>query len=211
MYMIIESLNKLGRLDVAVDRLEQRLPIELFNIVGKTNLEVDQRYPGHFGPIAAGRKGTPDIDYDGNSSQSHVLREFLTTLYSKFTAIAEGHRAVHEVVAGIVVREGLRHPESLMGGFKELWKLYQSEVSCLKWHCYNVILNWIDTSTSTRLSVHRKQLLSVKQWLRRRIQYLPQSSPGENKGGPMLPFYISILISQSEFSNLLVSIRKRPS
>lgn len=129
MYMVIESLNKLGRLDVAVNRLEQRLPIELFNIVGKTNQEVDQRHPGHFRDIFENDNGIPDFDYDGYSSRSNVLKDFLLTLYSKFTAIAEGHRAVHDVVAGIVAREGLRHPEPLMGGFKEMWKLFQSEVS----------------------------------------------------------------------------------
>jgi exocyst complex component 4 len=128
-YMILESLNKLGRLDVAVTRLEQRLPIELFNIVGKTNQEVDQRHPGNFGDNPETRKDMQDLDYDGDSSRSHVLRELLFTLYSKFTAIAEGHRAVHDIVAGIVAREGLRHPEPLVGGFKEMWKLYQSEVS----------------------------------------------------------------------------------
>ena len=129
MYMVIESLNKLGRLDVAVNRLEQRLPIELFHIVGKTNQEVDQRHPGHFRDIFETGNGIPELDYDSYSSRSHVLKEFLSTLYSKFTAIAEGHRAVHDVVAGIVAREGLRHPEPLMGGFKEMWKLFQSEVS----------------------------------------------------------------------------------
>jgi hypothetical protein len=137
MYTVIESLNKLGRLDVAVDRLEQRLPIELFNIVGKTNQEIDQRHPGHSGEIVETGNGMPALDYDGNSGRSHVLREFLTTLYSKFTAIAEGHRAVHDIVAGIVAREGLRHSEHLMGGFKEMWKLYQSEVCC----SYGIIMN----------------------------------------------------------------------
>lgn len=131
MYMVIESLNKLGRLDVAVNRLEQRLPIELFNIVGKTNQEVDQRHPGHFRDIFETGNGIPGFDYDTYSSRNHVLKEFLLTLYSKFTAIAEGHRAVHDVIAGIVAREGLRHPEPLMGGFRELWKLFQSEVSCV--------------------------------------------------------------------------------
>jgi hypothetical protein len=49
-------------------------------------------------------------------------------LYAKFEAIAEGHRVVHDVVTGIAEREGNRKPGSLTGGFKELWKLYQSEV-----------------------------------------------------------------------------------
>lgn len=126
--MIIESLNKLGHLDVAVDRLEQRLPIELFAIVDKTNQEVDQRHPGHLRHVQKTENGIIDFDLDGNSSRSHVLKDLLWTLYSKFEAIAEGHRVVHDVVSGIVKRESLRHPSSLTGGFSEMWKLYQSEV-----------------------------------------------------------------------------------
>lgn len=127
--MVIESLNKLGRLDLAIDRMEQRLPIELFAIVDKTNQEVDQRHPGHLREQPKPEKGMVDFDLDGNSGRSQVLKDLLWTLYSKFEAIAEGHRAVHDVVAGIVKREGLRHSEPLTRGFKELWKLYQSEVS----------------------------------------------------------------------------------
>lgn len=117
----------MGRLDVAVDRMEQRLPVELFSIVDKTNQEVDQRHPGHLRDIQKAEKGIPDFDLDGNSSRSHVLKDLLWTLYSKFEAIAEGHRAVHDVIAGIIKREGL-DPSSLTGGFREMWKLYQSEV-----------------------------------------------------------------------------------
>lgn len=127
--MIIESLNKLGHLDLAVDRIEQRLPIELFAIVDKTNQEVDQRHPGHLREQPKTKKGMIDLDLDGHNSQSIVLKDLLWTLYSKFEAIAEGHRAVHDVVAGIVKREGLRNSDPLTSGFKELWKLYQSEVS----------------------------------------------------------------------------------
>jgi Xaa-Pro aminopeptidase len=57
-----------------------------------------------------------------------VLSEFLWALYAKFEAIAEGHRILHDVVAAIVEREGLIKTETLSGGFKELWKLLQSEV-----------------------------------------------------------------------------------
>lgn len=127
--MVIESLNKLGHLDLAVDRMEQRLPVELFAIVDKTNQEVDQRHPGHLREQPKPEKGRIDFDLDGSSPRSQVLKDLLWTLYSKFEAIAEGHRAVHDVVAGIVKREGLMHSGPLTGGFKELWKLYQSEVS----------------------------------------------------------------------------------
>lgn len=130
-YMVIESLNKLGRMDLAVDRMEQRLPIELFAIVDKTNQEVDQCHPGHLREQPKPEKGMVEFDLDGNSGRSQVLKDLLWTLYSKFEAIAEGHRAVHDVVAGIVKREGLRHSEPLTRGFKELWKLYQSEMRSL--------------------------------------------------------------------------------
>ncbi|MCJ1476807.1 Exocyst complex component 4 [Lambiella insularis] len=126
--MILEALNKMGRLDLAVNRMEQRLPIELFAVVERTNQEVDLRHPAHLRENAnLGR--IKDIDLLGDhGEEAEVLRDLLFTLYSKFEAIAEGHRAVHEVIAGIVGREGLRKPESLLGGFKELWKLYQSEM-----------------------------------------------------------------------------------
>jgi Xaa-Pro aminopeptidase len=130
--LLIEALNKMGHLDTAVDRIEQRLPVELFAVVDKTNAEVDARYP------------TPNRTYSSHDNQlksnlptrnieerGHVLTEFLWALYAKFEAIAEGHRVVHDVVAGIVGREGLTKGESLGGGFKELWKLLQSEIRSL--------------------------------------------------------------------------------
>lgn len=127
-HMVIESLNKLGHLDVAVDRMEQRLPVELFAIVDRTNQEVDLRHAAYTRGQQKTERSPLHFDFDNNSGRNEVLNDFLWTLYSKFEAIAEGHRAVHEVVAGIVKREGVRQPQSLLRGFKEMWKLYQSEV-----------------------------------------------------------------------------------
>ena len=127
-YMVIESLNKLGHLDVAVDRIEQRLPVELFAIVDRTNQEVDLRHPAHKRGSLNLEKALLDSSWGENTGGSVVLNDLLWTLFSKFEAIAEGHRAFHDVVAGVVKRERLSHPDSLTRGFKELWKLYQSEV-----------------------------------------------------------------------------------
>ena len=143
-YMVVESLNKLGRLDVAVDRIEQRLPVELFAIVGRTNQEVDLRHPAHNrGPLNLD-KILLESNWEDKTGGTVVLNDLLWTLFSKFEAIAEGHRAFHDVVAGIVKRERLRHPESLTRGFKELWKLYQSEVR----HRSLVEKAWIIADTS---------------------------------------------------------------
>ncbi|KAJ5619230.1 hypothetical protein N7510_003214 [Penicillium lagena] len=131
-HLLIEALNKMGHLDVAIDRIEQRLPVELFAVVDKTNADVDARYP-------SSAKGFPSHDSSLKTSlpteaiekRGHVLAEFLWALYAKFEAIAEGHRVIHDVVAAIVQREGLTTGDTLAGGFKELWKLYQSEIRSL--------------------------------------------------------------------------------
>ncbi|KAJ5176738.1 uncharacterized protein N7482_002615 [Penicillium canariense] len=130
--LLIEALNKMGHLDTAVDRIAQRLPVELFTVVDKTNAEVDARYP------------TPNRTFSSHDNQlksnlptetieerGHVLTEFLWSLYAKFEAIAEGHRVVHDVVAAIMGREGTAKSEMFSGGFKELWKLLQSEIRSL--------------------------------------------------------------------------------
>ena len=130
-HIIIEALNKMGRLEMAVDRMEQRLPIELFAVVEKTNQEVDHRHPAHLRANQSGERLGSAIELKKDEGGDTVLDDLLYTLYSKFEAIAEGHRAVHEVIAGIIEREGIRKSGNLMSGFKELWKLFQSEIRSL--------------------------------------------------------------------------------
>ncbi|KAE8150708.1 hypothetical protein BDV25DRAFT_129331 [Aspergillus avenaceus] len=128
--LLIEALNKMGHLDIAVDRIEQRLPVELFTVVDKTNAEVDARYPNLTRGFAQqdSKMNSPTVLIE---KRGHVLSEFLWTLYAKFESIAEGHRVVHDVIAAIVERESIPKSSALAGGFKELWKLYQSEIRSL--------------------------------------------------------------------------------
>lgn len=125
----MESLNRLGHLNAAIDIMAQRLPVELFAIVDKTNQEVDLRHPSHIRNSQGANRRSFDLDQVDKTGQNRVLDDLLSTLYSKFEAIAEGHRAVHDVVVGIAKREGLGSGKHLSGGFKEMWKLYQSEVA----------------------------------------------------------------------------------
>ncbi|KAL8700938.1 MAG: hypothetical protein Q9201_005176 [Fulgogasparrea decipioides] len=129
--MLLEALDRLGCLDVAVDRIEQRMPVELFTIVDRTNREVKLRHPTRLRDTS--RLGNVYLDRTLHDSKqtTDVLDDLLWTLYSKFEAIAEGHRVVHDVVSGIARQNGLRHHGSLTGSFKELWKLYQSELRSL--------------------------------------------------------------------------------
>ncbi|KAF2738647.1 hypothetical protein EJ04DRAFT_486119 [Polyplosphaeria fusca] len=130
--LVVESLNKMGRLDIAVDNIEQRLPVELFKVVEKSNNEVAQRHPSVLRAYATKKKGQAD-GAENEELRNGLLNDLLWTLYARFEAIAESHRVVHEVVAGIVRREGHRDSTSsqLTRGFKELWKLYQSEMRSL--------------------------------------------------------------------------------
>ena len=130
-HMLLEGLDRAGCLDVAVDRIEQRLPVELFTIVNRTNQEVKLRHPMHLGE--AGRPENVFLAHDFHDAErrSEILKDLLWTLYSKFEAVAEGHRVVHDVILGIARRKRLRQVGNLAGSFKELWKLYQSEVKSI--------------------------------------------------------------------------------
>ena len=126
-HLILEALNKLGHLENAIQRIEQRMPVELYRVVDKTNNEIDARYPSHVrGQLNKDKRTALSLRI--NDGRSQVLSDFLWTLYSKFETVAEGHRVVHEVVAGIVSRDGVSKTDRYTGGFKELWKLYQMEM-----------------------------------------------------------------------------------
>ena len=125
--LVIEALHKMGSLEVAVDRIEQRLPVDLYSVVDKTSAEVGARYPKHArSGIKEDRVFGPTVD--PTAERGYVLSEFLWNLYAKFEAIAEGHRVMHDVIVGIIKRENISNSGSLTTGFQELWQLYQSEV-----------------------------------------------------------------------------------
>lgn len=129
--LLVESLNKLGQLESAVNTIKQRLPVELFGIVNETNSEVDQKHPSSLRGGLANSQGNHSYGSRENSIKADVIYDLLWTLYAKFEAIAEGHRVFHDVVKAIVRREGARNSSILLGGFRELWNLYQNEIRSL--------------------------------------------------------------------------------
>jgi len=128
--MIIESLTKMGRLESAVDSIEQRLPVELFRVVERVNTEIQQRHP-HVLKVDWKTSNNMLNLPSPNDIRAVVLNDLLETLYAKFEAIAESHRVFHDVASRISKREGVLDAASLTRGFKELWNLYQSEVRSL--------------------------------------------------------------------------------
>lgn len=163
--LLVEALNKMGHLDIAVDRIEQRLPVELFSVVDKTNAEIDARHPNPARTFAS-QDNNAALPTEIIEKRGHVLSEYLCALYAKFEAIAEGHRVVHDVIAAIVEREGIPKSSSLVGGFKELWKLYQSEVSsqASEWSVANQLSNMfrLDPIYHARLSGHGRSIVATR-------------------------------------------------
>jgi exocyst complex component 4 len=129
--LLVESLNKLGRLESAVNTIKQRLPVELFGIVNETNSEVDQKHPSSLRGGLSHSQGNQAFGARENSIRADVIYDLLWTLYAKFEAIAESHRVFHDVVKAIVRREGVTNSSGLLGGFRELWNLYQNEIRSL--------------------------------------------------------------------------------
>lgn len=129
--LLAESLNKLGRLEGAVDTLTQRLPVELFSVVNETINDVDQRHPSSLRGGSSNAQGLHIYNDRETQMRADVIYDLLWTLYGKFEAIAEGHRVFHQAVRSLARREGAGNNSQLLGSFRELWNLYQNEIRSL--------------------------------------------------------------------------------
>ncbi|KFG85100.1 putative exocyst complex component sec8 [Metarhizium anisopliae] len=129
--LLVESLNRLGRLQNAVETLKQRLPVELFGVVNETINEVDQRHPSSLRGTAGKTDGVFVYNSRETQMRADVIYDLLWTLYGKFEAIGEGQRAFHEFIKALIRREGAGNNSALLGSFKELWNLYQNEIRSL--------------------------------------------------------------------------------
>ncbi|KAH7318451.1 putative exocyst complex component sec8 [Stachybotrys elegans] len=129
--LLVEALNRLGRLQDAVEMLKQRLPVELFGIVNEAINEVDQRHPSSLRGGTSKPEGLHVYSTRETQMRADVIYDLLWTLYGKFEAIAEGHRVFHESIKVLIRREGAGNNSALLGSFKELWNLYQNEIRSL--------------------------------------------------------------------------------
>ncbi|KAF8859664.1 hypothetical protein BDZ45DRAFT_620873 [Acephala macrosclerotiorum] len=178
--LLVEALNKLGRLDSAVDTIKQRLPVELFGIVTETNSEVDQKHPSSLRGGITNAQGNQAFGSRENSIRSDVIYDLLWALYAKFEAIAESHRVFHDVVKSIVRREGARNSSMLLGSFKELWNLYQNEIRSL-------LHNYVTTDADVYEFNSSPKPGATKQDLKR--EHLFQFSDADSKSVQMTTEY----------------------
>ncbi|KAK1453851.1 Sec8 exocyst complex component specific domain-containing protein [Colletotrichum melonis] len=152
--LLVESLNKLGRLETAVDTLKQRLPVELFTIVNETLNEVDQRHPSSLRGGSTNSQGLHIYGSRETQMRADVIYDLLWTLFGKFEAIAEGHRVFHEAIKALIRREGAGNNSALLGSFKELWNLYQNEIRSLLHNYVTTDADVYQFSTSPKLGTN---------------------------------------------------------
>lgn len=131
MLHLLEALDRLGRIELAVDQIDQRLPVELYKLVEKSNSEVSARHASILRQEARTRRREhqEETGQGLSMSESAALCDLLDTLYTRFEAVAEGHRLVHDVV--VRKQRGEASKGNSTGSFKGLWRLYQSEVCML--------------------------------------------------------------------------------
>lgn len=162
--LVVEALNRLGRLETAVDTIKQRLPVELFSVVNETINEVDHKHPSSLRGVSNGSGGLHIYGSRETQMRADVIYDLLWTLYGKFEAIAEGHRLFHESIKALIRREGGGNNATLLGSFKELWNLYQNEIRSL---LHNYVTSDADLyqfntpqpgAVNGRLDAHREHL-----------------------------------------------------
>ncbi|ORX92580.1 hypothetical protein K493DRAFT_316507 [Basidiobolus meristosporus CBS 931.73] len=165
---LLETLYVLGKLPSALESIQQRVPIELYQLVDRIVEEVDSRAKREmslFNPekrytlLASG--GLQAIQQAENEMSNEILRDFTTTLYSKLETMLEHHKFVLDVSTKIQKRNKATEGEPNPYTFKEVWMSVQSEVKSM---LYDYL---IDTQKGT--SIH-KSIPSVRDMLRNGTQ-----------------------------------------
>ncbi|GAP89086.1 putative exocyst complex component sec8 [Rosellinia necatrix] len=201
--LLAESLNKLGRLETAVDTLNQRLPVELFTVVNETINDVDQRHPSSLRGGSTNSQGLHIYSSRETQMRADVIYDLLWSLYGKFEAIAEGHRVFHEAVKSLARREGAGNSPQLLGSFRELWNLYQNEIRSL---LHNYVTTDADIYQSTTSLRHGAALNGNKDAQR---ETLFKFSEADQKSVEMAAEYEALdIIIQAAVPGLTSNTRK---
>ena len=155
--LLVESLNKLGRLQNAVEMLKQRMPVELFGVVNETINEVDQRHPSSLRGSTTKPEGLHIYSTRETQMRADVIYDLLWTLYAKFESIGECHRVFHENIKGLLRREGASSTTGILGSFKDLWNLYQNEIRSLLHNYVTTDADVYQFDTPTEATINGKK------------------------------------------------------
>jgi exocyst complex component 4 len=127
---IVLALRSLSQSHRAMDTLTQRLPLEVYQLVDKTIIEVENRHSLDLRNLGNRRREQRGFNFGKSEASADVLADLLWTLYSKLAAVLGGHRIVHDCVLAIVKES--KSNDNLVDtpefNYIEVWKPIQSEV-----------------------------------------------------------------------------------
>jgi exocyst complex component 4 len=126
---IVVALVSLSQVHHAMETLSQRLPIEVYQLVDKTIIEVESRHSIDLRNLGSRHRDQRSFDGFGKSEVNmEILSDLLWTLFSKLAAVLSGHRVVHDCVLA-VIKESKNKDTTSEYNYIEVWKPIQSEVS----------------------------------------------------------------------------------
>jgi exocyst complex component 4 len=161
MESLLEALGALGRLGQALDTMVQRVPSEIHTLIETTMEEVEDRADQRAEEMSALAAVRPQqfllaerhdlesmplfdndtlrvvLSLDGGGPPKHaiILHDLFWTLFSKLSAVMEGHRAVYEVSRWIASRRDFKDVKksdlNVNVPILEVWRPVQHEVRSL--------------------------------------------------------------------------------
>ncbi|KAL1918993.1 uncharacterized protein VTP21DRAFT_2374 [Calcarisporiella thermophila] len=104
--ILVEALGLLGKLPEALEVIQQRLPVEIYQLVDKTITDVEERsavYMNQSESYVSTRDALEQYSLQASESEEEqsILRGFMWSLYSKLEAVLAGHQAIIHVALKI--------------------------------------------------------------------------------------------------------------
>ncbi|KAJ1657971.1 exocyst subunit, partial [Dispira simplex] len=142
--MLIKSLVLLERIDDTVTAIQERIPIELYNLANRVIAEVEERHKvaleSTLETHEVSHASFPQsrMTVEQRSQAQDILEDFVTTLYARFGSVLEYHKFALEVIdresrrgsdqrASALAARGLTSSYAL----REVWMAIQSEIKSL--------------------------------------------------------------------------------
>lgn len=132
--VLTQALYSMGKLPYALEVMSQRLPVEVSQMVSRTTAEVGNRHRSTKTQTVVST--TKSLTPDAIEEDTEPLRDLLWTLFSKWDAVLQAHRALYDAVGHLQDRRFADKRSSLHGAsvaydFADVWHPLESELKKL--------------------------------------------------------------------------------
>ncbi|KAL7752158.1 exocyst subunit [Sorochytrium milnesiophthora] len=164
----VESLLVLGKLAEGLEVIQQRVPMELYQMVDRAVVDFEEkRGSGTLSSVQASNSWSAGSNGDVHSlrdkskqPQLQVLREFMETLYAQLECVMEAHKLVCNLVDGMTRRQmfanfGNDESKFPIYTIQDVWVAVQAELKTL-------IMDYLRPSGNAASSLHLSDLMKAK-------------------------------------------------